>query len=109
MKKTLLVAALAAMLLFAFAGSALAVGINHSGQTGLGAKGTVPTAEPGKSTAGIYLAWTTTLGSNAPMATRRTATTRRQPLSVSCATRSTMPLLAVPRWAPARPLTPCCA
>ena len=65
MKKTLLVAALAAMLLFAVCGSAFAAGINHSGQTGLGAAGAADVNPEAVSGAGIYLAWTTGLGSNA--------------------------------------------
>jgi hypothetical protein len=64
-KKTLLVAALAAMLLFAVCGSAFAAGINHSGQTGLGAHGAADVNPTAVSGAGIYLAWTTSLGTNA--------------------------------------------
>jgi hypothetical protein len=64
-KKTLFIVALVAMLVFAMAGTALAAGINHSGQDQVGARGTVPTLEPGKSQAMIYNAWDTSLGSNA--------------------------------------------
>jgi hypothetical protein len=64
-KKTVLVVALATMLVLAFAGSAFAAGINHSGQDEVGAAGTVPTAEPAPSMAMIYEAWNTALGDNA--------------------------------------------
>jgi hypothetical protein len=63
-KKTLLVAALAAMLLFAVAGSAYAAGINHSGQTGLGAHGAPSVVPTATSTAAIYFSWQSGLGGN---------------------------------------------
>lgn len=64
MKRTLFVLTVAAMLIFAFAGSAFAAGVNHSGQTGSGLHG-APDANPAAvSTAAIYLGWSTTLGSN---------------------------------------------
>ena len=68
-KKTLLVVALATMLVFAAAGSAFAAGINHSGQDQTGAHpALIPaneTAEPAASQAMIYKAWNTALGTNA--------------------------------------------
>lgn len=64
-KKTVLIVALATVLVLAFAGSAFAVGINHSGQDELGAHGTVPTPEPAPSMAMIYEPWNTALGDNA--------------------------------------------
>lgn len=65
MKKTLPVLMLAAMLVFAFAGGAFAAGINHSGQTEVGAHGTPDVDPEAVSTAAIYEPWNTTLGSNA--------------------------------------------
>ena len=64
MKKTLLASALAAVLVFAFAGSAFAAGINHSGQTSLGATSAADAM-------GIYIPWSTasTLGTNASSGT----------------------------------------
>lgn len=56
MKKIVYVVALAAILLFAFSAAALAEGINHSGQTRLGAEGLGPAT---------YLDWTLGLGTNA--------------------------------------------
>jgi len=74
-KKTLLVVALAAMLVFALAGSAFAAGINHSGQQRLGAAasapangynqdGTTATAIVGAGT-NTYMDWNKSLGDNA--------------------------------------------
>jgi hypothetical protein len=66
-KKTLLVVAVSAMLVFAFAGSALA--INHSGQQRLGAAAIAPAMVGGVSVAGAgtntYADWNTALGTNA--------------------------------------------
>jgi hypothetical protein len=66
-KKTLLVVALAAILLFAVAGSAFA--INHSGQQRLGARAVAPANVAGVPTAGAgtdtYMDWNTALGDNA--------------------------------------------
>jgi hypothetical protein len=80
-KKTLLVAALAAMLVFAFSGAAFAAGINHSGQARLGARvpvvtnpGTPPTYVSGgegtlvngnKTGTDTYYDWNATLLDNA--------------------------------------------
>ena len=66
MKKTLLVVALAAILLFAVAGSALA--INHSGQQRFGAAAIAPANVGGVPVAGAgtntYVDWNTALGTN---------------------------------------------
>lgn len=67
-KKTLLVVALATMLVFAVAGSALAV--NHSGQQRLGAAATAPAYVPGTGTVAgagtyTYMDWSLGLGDNA--------------------------------------------
>lgn len=67
MRQTLLVVALAAVLLFAFGGSAFAV--NHSGQTRLGAAAITTGTVNGVATAGAgtntYQDWSTTVGGNA--------------------------------------------
>ena len=80
MKKTLLIVALAAMLVFAFASSAFAAGINHSGQEALGAHG-APDANPeAVSTAAIYFGWKPALagnvGSNSPHGNYTTTTVK---------------------------------
>jgi len=70
-KKTLIVAALVAMLLFAVAGSALAAdGVNHSGQQRLGAAATADASSPTSATivgggTNTYMDWNTSLGDNA--------------------------------------------
>jgi hypothetical protein len=73
-KKTLLVIALAALLVLAFAGSAFAAGINHSGQDRLGASAVAPAfgydlggnyvSIPGAGTY-TYKDWNKALGTNA--------------------------------------------
>jgi hypothetical protein len=67
-KKTLFVVALAAMLVFALAGSAFA-GVNHSGQQRLGAAAIAPANVGGVPTPGAgtntYEDWNTALGDNA--------------------------------------------
>ena len=73
MKRTVLVVALAAILVFAFGGSAFAIGINHSGQLRVGAPvlplGSESAVVNGVVTAGAgtftYADWNTALGSNA--------------------------------------------
>ena len=79
-KKTLLVAALAVILVFAFCGSAFAAGINHSGQTQLGAHG-APNVNPvAVSQAAIYYPWTSSLmgnvGDNSPHGNFTTTTVK---------------------------------
>jgi hypothetical protein len=74
-KKTLLVAALAAMLVFAFSGAAFAAGINHSGQQRLGIAAPANASgynQDGSASATIvgggtntYMDWNKNLGSNA--------------------------------------------
>jgi hypothetical protein len=61
-KKTLLVVALATMLVFALAGSAFAAGINHSGQKRLGKAGAAAVAPGNNAGAGTYDDWGTGLG-----------------------------------------------
>lgn len=80
MKKTVLVAALAAVLIFAFASGAFAVGINHSGQDQVGAHG-APDANPvAVSQAAIYEAWQPDLagnvGTNSPHGNYATTTVK---------------------------------
>jgi hypothetical protein len=63
-KRTLLIAAMVAVLLIAFAGPAFAAGINHSGQTGLGAHGTASVVDTAVSGANVYFGWNASLGGN---------------------------------------------
>ena len=75
MKKTLLASALAAVLVFAFAGSAFAAGINHSGQTSVGATSALDAV-------GIYIPWATAaalpgnVGQNSPHGNYTTTTVK---------------------------------
>ena len=70
MKKTLFVAAAAAVLVLAFSSSALAAGINHSGQLRFGAAAAADASSPDSATisgggTNTYMNWDTSLGDNA--------------------------------------------
>jgi hypothetical protein len=58
-KKTLFVAVCAAILVLALAGTAMAAGINHSGQMWLGAQGLPSVSATAVSNANIYYSWMT--------------------------------------------------